>query len=157
MRLLLLALLYSTRPVDPIAAETLDRALHRSPLVRSLVARLEQSNVIVHIQSSRQLPTGINGTTRFVVSRGGYRYLRIAIAADLPKPARTAILGHELQHAVEIASSVAHDVESMRRLFEQQGEQSGEFFDTRAAVQVERNVRREVLLLQPEPVVKFHH
>ena len=156
MRVLLLALLYSTRPLDPIAAETFDLALHRSPLVRSLVARLEQSNVIVHIQSSRQLPTGINGTTRFVVSRGGYRYLRIAIAAELSTQARAAILGHELQHAMEIATSDAHDVESMRRLFEQQGEQSGEFFDTRAAVQVERNVRREVLLLQAEPVVKFH-
>jgi hypothetical protein len=142
MRVLLLAVLYSTRPVDPIAAETLDFALDRSALVRMLVDRLEASNVIVHIQSSRSLPTGISGTTRFVVSRGGYRYLRIAIAADLAKPARAAILGHELQHAVEIAASDADDVAGMRRLFEQHGEQSGDFYDTRAAVQVERLVRR---------------
>ncbi|HEX6164863.1 MAG TPA: hypothetical protein VFZ31_15960 [Vicinamibacterales bacterium] len=156
MRLLLLALLLSARPVDPIAAETLEFALERSPLVRSLIGTLDRSNVIVHIQSSRQLPPGISGTTRFVVTRGGYRYLRIAVATDLPKAARAAILGHELQHAVEVARSDAADGDSLRRLFSKQGEQSGRYFDTRAAVRVERNVRRE-LLLQAEPVIKFDH
>lgn len=157
MPLLFVALLFSTRPVDPIALETLDFALGRSPLVRSLVATLERSNVIVHIQSSRALPPGISGTTRLVVSRGGYRYLRIAIAADLPKRARAAILAHELQHAVEVAASDADDVDRLRRLFAKHGEASGGYFDTRAAVQVERKVRRELGVLQAEPVVKFHH
>jgi hypothetical protein len=157
MHYLLIALLFSTRPVDPIALETLDHALAYSPIVRSLVGTLEASNVIVHIQSSRRLPAGLSGTTRFVVSRGGRRYLRITISCDLSKAARAAILGHELQHAVEVATSTADDVNSVRRLFEERGEGSDGYFETRAAIEVERQVRRELVLLQAEPVVKFHH
>jgi hypothetical protein len=87
------------RPLDPIAVDAFARALARSAMVRSLVATLEASNVIVHIESSRQMPAGLAGTTRFITARGGFRYVRIAIGADLPRDARVAILGHELQHA----------------------------------------------------------
>jgi hypothetical protein len=149
---------YTLRPLDPIAAETFDHASARSAVIRSLAAALESSNLIVHISSSHDLPQGIGGTTRFVVSRGGYRYVRITIAAALPLRLRTAILGHELQHARELAESDADDASSVRRLFERTGHRSGEFFETRAALETERHVRMELGgALQAEPVVKFHH
>jgi hypothetical protein len=132
------------RPLDPLAAETLERALAGSALVRSLVSTLESSNVIVHIQSSRQLPSGIAGTTRFVVSRGGFRYVRITIAIALPPTERTAILGHELQHACELARSDAHDPAAVRDLFTQAGHRSGEYFETAAAMRVEKMIRLEL-------------
>src|SRR6185503_2699984 len=105
MSYLFIALLFSARPVDPTALETLDLALERSAVVRTLIEALERSNVVVHIQSSGDLPIGLRGATRFVVSRGGYRYLRITIRAQLPRELRVAILAHELQHASEIAGS----------------------------------------------------
>ena len=132
------------RPLDPIAAETLERALASSELVRSLVSTLESSNLIVHIQSSRQLPSGIGGVTRFVVSRGGFRYVRITIAIDLPPAARTAILGHELQHACELAESTAHDATTVRDLFTHAGHRSGEYYETAAAIRVEKIIRMEL-------------
>ena len=148
------------RPLDPIAVETFDSAIARSATVRSLVATLESSNVIVHIESSRMLPPGIGGTTRFITSRAGYRYVRIAIRAELSRSMRAAILGHELQHACEVADSGANDAAAVERLFERDGERMGRFYETRAAQDTERLVMMELQsrrTLQAEPVVKFHH
>ena len=156
------------RPLDPLAAETFAHAVEHSAVVRALVARLESSNVIVHIETSLQMPSGIVGATRFVTTRGGYRYLRITLGSDLTPRVRSAILGHELQHACEVANSSAADVEGMRELFEHEGHRAGEYFETRAAIQTEQNVRIELRAsrslrlrsgqaLQAEPVAKFDH
>lgn len=144
------------RPLDPVAAEAFAHAVEQSATARRLVERLESSNVIVHIQSSRGLPLGLSGMTRFVASRG-FRYLRITINVDLPYRARTAILAHELQHACEVADSDADDAAGLREVFEHQGHRSGNLFETTAAIATERNVRLELRTdrLQAEPVVKF--
>lgn len=132
------------RPLDPIAIDAFALAQANSATVRSLVATLEASNVIVHIESSRILPLGIGGTTRFVTSRGGYRYVRIAIAVDLPRASRPAILAHELQHACEVAASGADDHEGIKQFFEREGYHSGGYYDTQRAINVERRVRFEL-------------
>jgi len=148
------------RPVDPIAAETFARAVERSATFRAMVASLEASNVIVHIESSRELPSGIGGWTKFVTSRGGYRYVRITLATDLTLRMRSIILAHELQHACEIAESRAADYEGVRDLFARAGRRVGEFYETRAALEIERHAKLEMdarPALQAEPVAKFDH
>ena len=156
------------RPLDPLAVETLAHAIERSAITRTLIEHLESSNVIVHIETAAPLPYGIGGMTRFVTSRGGYRYLRISLAAGLPLGQRSAILAHELQHAWEVARSPATNVEDMKRLFENEGHRAGEYYETRAAIEIERNVRRELTAgralrlrsgqaLQTEPGGKFDH
>ena len=148
------------RPLDPVSSAALARAIERSAIARRLVSQLESSNVIVHIVSQTHMPGGIGGTTRFVTSRGGYRYLRITIGAALPLPQRSAILAHELQHAWEVARSSAETVEELKRLFEDEGHRAGDFYETLAAIEVERNVRIELITghaLQAEPVIKFDH
>ncbi|HEX8027776.1 MAG TPA: hypothetical protein VF491_04905 [Vicinamibacterales bacterium] len=148
------------RPLDAVAADTFQRAMHGSALVRSLVAAIESSNVIVHIVSTLPLPAGVGGTMTYVTSRGGYRYARIAIRPELSAPMRTAILGHELQHARELADSDADNPAAVEELFEQRGRRTGRFYETRAAVDAEMHVRTELRAsraLQAEPVIKFHH
>lgn len=150
----------SLRPLDADAAEAIETAVERSQTTRALVARLDSSNVIVHIELSRQLPAGISGLTRFVASRGGYRYLRITISNEIYGWARTAILAHELQHACEVADSDADDTAGLRKVFERHGHRSGEFFETAAAIATQKSVSRELRLsrtLQAEPVAKFDH
>jgi len=135
------------RPLDPLAAETFEQALVGSPLVRDLVRQLEASNLVVHIESSRSLPSGVSGTMRFVTSRGGFRYVRISLSTDLRSEARAAILGHELQHACEVAASNAHDIDAVRRLYQASGHyptHSVDVFETRAALLVERQVKAEL-------------
>lgn len=144
--------LLTPRPLDPLAAEAFEQARAGSPLVRDLVRQLESSNLVVHIESSRALPSGISGTMRFVTSRGGYRYVRISLAVHLRPPTRAAILGHELQHACELAASDAHDLDAVRRLYEAAGHHPGhspDVFETPAALAVERQVRTELRLGWP--------
>ena len=157
------------RPLDPVAIDAFALAQAQSALVRSLVATLEASDVIVHIVSSRTLPMGVGGTTQFVTSRGGYRYVRITIAVDLSRTGRAAILGHELQHASEVAASQADNAESVEQWFVQAGHRAGPYFETRAARDAERQIRDELRAsraalrlrsghaLQAQPVVKFDH
>ena len=135
------------RPLDPLAAEAFEQAVAGSPLFRDLVHQLEGSNLVVHIESTRQLPTGISGTMRFVTHRGGYRYVRVSLAVDIRPERRAAILGHELQHACELAASDAYDIDAVRRLYQSSGHQpfaGNDTFETRAAMMVERQVKAEL-------------
>jgi hypothetical protein len=135
------------RPLDPLSVETFEQAFTGSPLVRDLVRQLEGSNLVVHIESTRSLPFGVAGTMRFVASRGGYRYVRIQLATDNRPDARAAVLGHELQHACELAASDAYDQDAVKRLFKAAGHNPGpseDVFETRAAILVERQVKTEL-------------
>jgi len=139
--------LRTPRPLDPLAAEAFEQAVAGSPLVRELVHQIEGSNLVVHIESSRGLPAGVAGTMRFVTSRGGFRYVRIQLAAELRPETRAAILGHELQHACELAASDAHDMDAVRRLYQSAGHHPGHsanVFETQAAILVERQVKAEL-------------
>lgn len=146
----------TTRPVDQWADAVLALALHRSAVVRSMVNDLDDSKVIVHIESSRLLPIGVGGITRFVTSQGGYRYVRITLSVWLPPSDRIAILGHELQHAVELARSGVTDREGVRRLLQAEGYtvRGEDFYETRAALLVEREIRGE--LRRPEALPDKH-
>ena len=131
-------------------------------MVRTLVAQLESSNVIVHIVPSSQMPGGIGGTTQFVTSRGGYRYLRITLAADLGLRVRSAILGHELQHACEVARPTADDVEQHAGVVRERGPPRRRRTSRPwPAIETERRGAqgsvRPAATLQAEPVVKFDH
>ena len=132
------------RPLDPLAAEAFAQALERSEIVRTLVTTLEASNVIVHIESSRALPSDVGGTTRFVVARGGYRYVRITFNAQLWGRDRIATLAHELQHACEVATSSAADLAGIRELFQHAGYRTGPYFETSAAATTGRSVLAEL-------------
>jgi hypothetical protein len=108
------------RPLDVLSAETLALGLAHSPLMWDLVARLELSDVIVHIET-KTLLGDVSGTTRLAASTASYRYVRIVLSRDLMTVARTATLAHELQHAHEIAQSRARDARGMQALFSRIG------------------------------------
>lgn len=136
-----------TRPLDPIAAEIFARSLDRSPSVQALVRQIEASDLIVHIDTSRELPAGVAGMTRFVTKSGGHRYLRVTVSQLLNWQSRVAILAHELKHACEVASSTAEDAAGMKRLFESAGfrpQLGRDVFETDAAMHIEALVRMEL-------------
>ncbi|HEX4913320.1 MAG TPA: hypothetical protein VFV51_05155 [Vicinamibacterales bacterium] len=146
------------RPVDHAAAVTIRRAVAGSRLVREMLRELERTDLIVHVEMSRDLPGGLGGTTRLVTARGGHRYLRVSIATALPPEARAAILGHELQHAIEIARSRAHDSETLRQFWLHHGYRINDrFFETEAARGVERAIRQELRRSQAEPIAELDH
>lgn len=96
------------RPLNSVLAATLRDSYDASATVRAIVDELDRSDLIVHVvamgpENHRYLA----GTMQFIVKSGDRRLLRITINHWLPPESRAAILGHELQHALEVSRAAA--------------------------------------------------
>lgn len=87
---------------------------------------------------------------RFVTHAGGFRYLRITLGVNLPHDTAVTLLGHELQHALEVAddASVVDDV-TFEALYHRIGDTCREAalvraYDTSGARSAERRIREEL-------------
>jgi hypothetical protein len=151
-------------PADPPHVRVLDLRLRslfeegqdRSPTFQALVRRLEQSNVVVYIEGDRWATTSFAGRLSFLSTVAGTRYLLIRIAPLTSAIQQLAMMGHELQHAVEVADNpqvVDEDAflrEYMRIGYISGVVDSGWAFDTRAAIDAGARVAEE---LRSEPKV----
>jgi hypothetical protein len=105
------------RAVSDRARDTLADALVRSATVERLVNALNASDVIVFIDT-RLDPAIPTAETMLMTSTGSVRYVHVILNPKLPIDERVEYLGHELQHAMEIAGDrTAVDSASVRRLF----------------------------------------
>ena len=92
------------RVLDASLACALSRGYMRSPTLRALVERVEDSNVIVYVD--RHPPAGrCDGRTQFVSAAAGYRYVRVTVKTDGVNDGLIALLGHELRHVVEVVDA----------------------------------------------------
>lgn len=131
-------------------ASLLARGYVESPTLAHLIDALNRSDVIVHVEERRWVDARTIGETRLVVRAWGQRYLRVSIDLRLPDERAIALLGHELQHAWEIAQAPwVADTETLVRLYRQighvtyRGARAAEA-DTRAAVGAADRVRAEL-------------
>jgi hypothetical protein len=119
----------------------------RSSTFRDLVDRVERSDVIVHVEpwppDVRGRP---GGAMWFVGAAGGHRHLRIAVNVTLPYVQAVALLGHELQHALEVAAdpSVVSGA-TFEALYRRIGDRcdaspGSSAYDTRAARDVQHRI-----------------
>ena len=107
-----------TRGADERARQLLSAALSASPTIGRLVTALDHSDVIVFVELCMVLPPSL-GDTRIVSAGGSVRYLRVRVTTAAARPRQLSVLGHELQHAVEIASAPeVRDTGTLERLFE---------------------------------------
>ena len=92
------------RPTSEKIGTIIDLGYERSPTFRELVETLEQSPVLVYIESGR-CPAirrqRLNGCLADLGTAGGARHLRVIVDVGLPIDNLIATVGHELQHAVE--------------------------------------------------------
>ena len=91
------------RANDGRTAAILLDGLSRSETLRALVDEIEQSDVIVYLEIQWNLRRGLAGSLNWVAATGSFRYVRISLSPDVIGDVMVATLGHELQHAVEIA------------------------------------------------------
>ncbi len=91
------------RPLTPMARVALIRGLEQSPSFRALVERLNRSDIVVYVRDRRALPPALAAYLTFMTSAGGVRYVMVQLSRRLTPSQQVATLGHELQHAVEIA------------------------------------------------------
>jgi hypothetical protein len=122
----------------------IDETAAQSVIVRELIARLGCSDVIVYVEmtASPQIP---RARTKLVTALPGVRFLRIGINMAMSGPDFAPLLGHELQHAVEIAErDEVRDEDAVRRLYREIGRAGPrDSFETDAALDVEWQVRLE--------------
>lgn len=135
------------RAKDPKLEALIVEGSRRSGLFRLLRDRLDRSNVFVYVQH-RVLPSGLTGRLSLLGVSHSWRYLRIEIECRLSTMAQIAALGHELQHAVEIADAASVvDPQSIRRLYGSIGfarDLDRQQFESDAALDAGFRVRREL-------------
>ena len=138
------------RPQSSLLKTAILTAFDGSPTFRSIVERIEGSDVIAHVTCGYFKTSSVVGRTMLAAAGPDVRYVRVQILCDQSPPALVAMVAHELQHVAEIASALAViDDNSFVRLYRTIGfptclsTEVGQF-ETPAAVEAGQRVRAEV-------------
>ena len=135
------------RAVGGAMSSVLAEGIRCSETFARLVLALDQSDVIVYVESGRGMPAAIAGRLFLVAGPEGHRYLRIQVTGHHQSNEMIALVGHELRHALEVAESPAvRDKASFIALYERIGHRNGgaHHYDTVAAQDTGRQVRAEL-------------
>ena len=142
------------RPRDTVAALFLRFGNERSARFRELVQALERSNVIVYIEVRQDSDHPVSGGLTFIGEAHGIRWVRAMVDSGTPSHLRTcqdivrltAILGHELQHALEASQApTLQNVAEFERYFRSIGiDREPRLLDTLAARQTGKRVADEL-------------
>ena len=140
------------RAADARTAVLLMQGLARSATIRGLVNQLEQREVIVYLEMQPGLKKRLAGTLTWLSSTRAHRYVRISINPELSTDTAIATLGHELQHALEVANApqiVSHQtLESFYRSHGESSRTQVNGWDTEAARVAGEDVRKELAALR---------
>ena len=135
------------RGTEPWIAALIDDGAARSPTLASLLASLDDSDVIVYVDSQVVRERLAGYLVHQVIVRGRFRYVWIVVSRS-GNAHLIGVIAHELQHALEVAQ--APDVgrtERVDKLFERIGFRWGcvrSCYETIDAMNVERLVREEL-------------
>ena len=136
------------RTTDGRLIRLLRDGVRGSETFRRLVDRLRQSDVIVYLECGGTGSSG--GRLTFVSSAANWRYVHVRVARLPSADVQIALIGHELQHAVEVADAPGViDLPSLAREYQRIGFSSprpnpGMSFDSSAAVDAGYRVLREM-------------
>jgi hypothetical protein len=134
------------RTIGREARRVLEAAIACSPTVERMLMALQSSDLVVLIET-RPLQRRVNGETRLVAAEGDVRYVRIRLRVPNALSDLGAVLGHELQHATELAAAPGVRDEAGQRshyLHIGYAAMSGGYFETEGALEAGRRVAREV-------------
>lgn len=131
------------RTSEPNIRALVEAGRLHSPTFRRLLETLNESDVIVYVRTKLTRPGLYAYLAHNMVTAGGHRYLRVALDPQGSWRRAVASLGHELQHAVEVAQAAhVRDAEGLEQMFEQAnleavcGSGGGKCFETKAAMDV---------------------
>ena len=135
------------RPMHAPVESLVAAGMARSATFRALVRHLEASDVIVYIEARHDLRRGVGASMKYVTSSASDRFLRIQLNAAYNTNTLVALLGHELQHAVEVADHPeVQSADDLRVFYRKTGVRTGpDAFDSTAARETGYLVREEIL------------
>ena len=151
---------FRVRAMDGRARDWIAQGIRQSSTFRTLLGRLAASDVIVYVEIVDRIAGGAAAPIYFVTTTATARYLRIELVAGERADEMVALVGHELQHAVEIAE--ARHVRSSAAvavLYLAMSENSLNrgHYDSIAARVAEARIRSEVASSQATLAVELRH
>jgi hypothetical protein len=138
--------LQRVRAMHDAVALLIDEGLRSSSTFRALVDRLMRSDVIVYIGLRPDMSESQGGSLRFMTHTATDRYVQVSLNPRFSRETQVALLGHELQHAVEVAGApeVTND-RTLRAYYVRTGIRVREnAYDSAAAQAAGRRVRDEL-------------
>jgi hypothetical protein len=137
------------RPYDDRTATLFLEGQRRSATLRALVHAIEERDVIVYLQMEPTLVKGsLNGMVTWLTATKHARYVRISLNPELSTILAIGVLGHELQHVLEIANEPsvisASSLEAFYRRIGINTRERSSHWDTEAARDVGDEVRKEL-------------
>lgn len=136
------------RPATPAASSFVSGAAAASPIVRGLLEKLEQGNVVAYVHLVPATPGLAPSTLTFVGRSSSQRFVLLHIGNDVPADRQIALLGHELQHVLELTRAPwvtsQADVQSLLAMIGWRDATRASGFETGAAVAVEHKIAKQL-------------
>ena len=136
------------RPATPRVSQILSDGIRRSPTFAKLVTDIHDTNVIVYVEATFNLPPDMAGRILLTGVAGEHRYLRVQVHATLQGDQMISVIAHELRHALEVAAErTVVDDKGLAALYKRIGDvpHVGGGYDTEAARRAGRTVRNELI------------
>ena len=138
----------ASRAIRPESADVralMSRGIERSSTFRDLASRLSRADVVVYVRFSR-CPGDVAGCLLWASAAPGLRRVLIKLDRFGRSPDElTALLAHELQHAVEVAGAPEiRDLPSFQKAFAGRGWKGTHGFETAQARGTARRVAAEL-------------
>jgi hypothetical protein len=134
------------RPADPVLSALVTRGLSESPTFLDLVTAIAGLKGVVYINWSVNLPNRLGAAflPSVILAPDGTRRVWIVVRRG-SRPDLVAVLGHELQHALELLGSGAVTAKEIDSLFRRlDGRGLGPPYETGRAQEVQRMIAAEV-------------
>jgi hypothetical protein len=122
-----------------------------STTFREIVDQLEESDLIVEVRCSQFRASTLAGRTALLSAQPAVRYVLVEVNCPVTSLPALCTIGHELRHALEIASARSVvDSESLALLYTQigfltQGKNSNGQFETADALEAGGRIHHELL------------
>jgi hypothetical protein len=129
---------------QPLVAASLERSL----IVNSLAEQLKATDVVAYVVTAPDGVSGRDSAIHFLGRSKAQRFMVITVNSALPEDRQIALVGHELQHAVDMSRAKwVTDQERMSQYFTRVGWRIGDVpgYETLSAMQTERKVGKELI------------
>jgi hypothetical protein len=135
------------RPASASSKDLVASSLDRSLLVSSLAEQLKATDVVAYVVAEPHEFNRRDSGIRFLGRSRSERFMVITVNSSLPEDRQIALVGHELQHAVDMARARwITDQERMGQYFTRVGWRIGDVpgYETLSALNTERKVGKEL-------------